>query len=348
MAKQMYRGRRKRADGPARWPLFWALVALLVVAPLLWLYLDPTPSASGAAPATIVVQPGDGWREVTERLREAGVVRRPLVFQGLVLLSGRRGDLMPGRYQVRPGAGARDVINALTSEEGQARITVPEGWRVEQIGERMVERGLATPQEWRAALEDPPDIPLLRARPPGAGLNGYLYPDTYRFTEGDAARQFVRLATQNLEERLTPALRDGFRRQDLSVHEALTLASIVEREARLDAERPVIASVFLNRLEADMRLQADPTTQYAVGQQGEWWKRRLTGDDLRDPSPYNTYTNRGLPPGPIASPGIASIEAVARPAQTEYLYFVARGDGGHAFARTLDEHNENVSRYLGR
>ncbi|MDQ3854761.1 MAG: endolytic transglycosylase MltG [Chloroflexota bacterium] len=347
MARNMYPGRADPRPRPAaNWRAFWLLVGALVAAIGLWLYLDPTPGADGSPASTIVIREGDGWTEATARLASAGIVRRPLVFKGIVLLSGARSSLLPGRYSLRRGMSARDLIAALSDPTNQANVVVPEGWRLEQIGERLVAQGLATSGEWRQAVAHPPKLGLLNAIPPGRGLEGYLYPDTYRFTEANAAQQMVQEATKNLDERLTPAIRDGMRAEGLTVHEGLTLASIVEREAQVPSERPLIASVFLNRLRTGMPLQADPTVQYAVGKSGNWWKQRLTASDLRTPSPYNTYEHKGLPPGPIACPGIAAIRAVASPARTRYLYFVARGDGTHAFAVTLEEHNENVRRYL--
>ncbi len=351
MSRNLYRQpARTRQRSTGNWPVFWAVMAVLAAAPFLYLYFDPTPPSDTSA-ATVVVREGDGWNEATEQLEQKGLVRRPLSFKAIVLLSGARARLMPGRYSLRPGTSSRDIIAALTGSEAQSSITIPEGYRLEQIGEKLVEQGLATRQEWESALRTPPESPLLAARPDSAGLEGYIYPDNYRFTEANAAEQLVREGVRNLEERLTPDLRAGIRSQGLTLHEGLTLASIVEREAQAPQERPIIASVFLNRLATDetqRRLQADPTVQYGVGTPGEWWKRRLSRTDLRVASPYNTYVNPGLPPSPIANPGIAAIKAVASPARTQYLYFVAKGDGSHAFAATLEEHNRNVQDYVDR
>lgn len=350
MARDLYTGlegtRPPREKG--HWGRFAVLIALLLFGLAAWFYLDPTPEADGSPRRPVVVREGEGWREAAARLHEQGIVRQPLTFQAIVLLSGERSNLRPGRYRLARGTSSRDLIAILTDPSSAATLVVPEGWRLEQMGEALAEHGAATPEQWRAALASPPASPLLRARPDGAGLEGYIYPGSYSLTADDPAAQLVREGVRNLEERLTPEIRTGFARQGLSVHEGLTVASIVEREARVARERPVIASVYLNRLDQGMRLQADPTTQYAVGEPGNWWKGGLTAGDLRDPSPYNTYVHAGLPPGPICSPGIAAIRAVAEPADTAFLYFVARGDGGHAFAETYEEHRENVRRYLGR
>lgn len=350
MARDLYRSHDPRLRKPRakNWPVFWALVALLAIVPFAWWYLDPTPSRDGSEPVAFVVREGEGWTEVTERLRQRGLIRRPLVFKAIVQLSGARSGLLPGRYQLRRGTSSRDLIGALTDKENQSSLTVPEGWRTEQIGERLVAQGLATSEQWRMALRTPPDSPVVASRPENVGLEGYIHPGTYVFTEENVAAQLITDGIRNLEKQLTPELLTKIEAQGLSAHDALTVASIVERETSLPAERPIVASVYLNRLRRGMKLQADPTTQYAVGRPGNWWKAELTREDLRNPSPYNTYVHEGLPPGPIASPGTASIEAVAQPARTRYLFFVAKGDGGHAFAVTYEEHQANVRRYLGR
>ncbi|WBL36327.1 endolytic transglycosylase MltG [Tepidiforma flava] len=190
--------------------------------------------------------------------------------------------------------------------------------------------------------------------PPGADLRGYLFPDTYIMPVGSTMDDLVAYMIRTLDERFTPELRAAAAARGLNPHQALTLASIVEREAVLPAERPLIAGVFYNRLAAGDRLGADPTVQFAVAldpasvQRYGWWKKELTIIDLENPSPYNTRLFPGLPPGPIACPGLASIEAVAYPTDTDYYYFVAdakKGDGSHVFAVTFAEHERNIALY---
>ena len=172
--------------------------------------------------------------------------------------------------------------------------------------------------------------------------------DTYRIEPETTTEEFVDRLLDQFASKIGGAVREGFQANGLDVHQAVSLAAIVEREAQVTAERPLIASVFYNRLRIGMRLQADPTVQYALGYQdseGRWWKKALTYDDLRVESAYNTYANAGLPPGPICNPGLASLQAVSAPATTDYYYFVAVGDGSHVFSRTLEEHNANVRKY---
>jgi len=350
MARDLYTTSttRGRTRSEARWGRFVVLAALVAAVAAGWLYLGPTPSGDKSAPATVVIRQGSGWDEATAALHDQGLVRRPLTFKAIVLLSGARGALLPGSYTLHKGTSSRDLIATLTDPEAGAALVIPEGWRLEQIGAALEGKKLSTPEQWNAAIGSPPASLVLRSLPASVDLEGYIYPGSYAFAGEDAAAELVRSGLRNLEQQLTPTVMNGLSKQGLTIHEGLTVASIVEREAQVPEERAVIASVYLNRLKAGMRLQADPTTQYAVGVPGAWWKIGLTKTDLSDPSPYNTYAHEGLPPGPICSPGIASIQAVAQPARTEYLYFVARGDGSHAFATTYAEHEANIRRYQGR
>jgi UPF0755 protein len=249
-------------------------------------------------------------------------------------------------------------------------VTIPEGWRLEQTADSLSAGGtldgaeylkLARDPGWQPQAgegdQEPVSVGFLDARPAGATLEGYLYPDTYqllkeRATAGDLLSRQLR----NFARTAVPAYDQAAagHSTELSLHEVVTLASIVEREAVLDEERPIIAGVYINRLENGMKLDADPTVQYAMGYQpatGQWWKTPVSLEEYSQvESPYNTYLHEGLPPGPIASPGIESIRAVLYPAQHDYLYFVALPDGSgrHAFSHTYDEHVENVRRYQGQ
>jgi UPF0755 protein len=231
-------------------------------------------------------------------------------------------------------------------------VTVPEGLRSEEVALVMERGGIVKAEDFRRALaSEAYDFAFLAERPPGAGLEGYLFPATYGFSRGVPAEEVVRRMLAAFDAQVTPELRQAIQASGLTLHEAVTLASIVEREAVRPEERPLIAGVFLNRLRLGMPLGADPTVQYALAndpasvERFGFWKQGLTTEDLQVDSPYNTYVNGGLPPGPIANPGLASLEAVAHPAQTSYLYFVARQDGSHVFAETLEEHLRNVEEY---
>jgi UPF0755 protein len=243
-------------------------------------------------------------------------------------------------------------------------VAVRPGWRLEQTADTLTQAGVADGDEYRRAAlsadlsgltaEDRRRYTFLQFLPAGQSLEGYLYPDSYQLPrDGATAADLLQRQLDEFGERVMPAYWEAIAQGTtaLDLHSVLTLASIVEREAVLDEERPQIAGVYLNRLALGMRLEADPTVQYAMGFQpasGQWWKTPVFLEEYGQVIiPYNTYLNAGLPPGPIAAPRLASIQAVLEPAEHDYLYFVAEpgGTGRHVFARTFEEHLENVQRY---
>jgi UPF0755 protein len=231
--------------------------------------------------------------------------------------------------------------------------TIPEGWRSEQIADRLQETGFASRDEFLSAVAAPPSVPVLDmlGTTPPPRLEGYLFPETYEVPQKVPGSRAAELMLRMFSQRVGDAVRSGSEAK-LSPQQIIILASIVEREAKVPSERATIASVYLNRMAQDMPLQADPTVQYAVATRDgpaaatyNYW-RDLAPSDLEVSSPYNTYVKVGLPPAPICNPGEASIRAVLQPARTDYLYFVATTDhtGSHLFARTLEEHNANVAK----
>lgn len=319
-------------------------------------------------PIRFEVEPGAPARAIGQRLQEAGLIGDDLLFEAYVRVNGLDANLSAGAFVLSPAMSMVEIVEQLQHAESAAvTITIPEGWRVEQIADYLIAGDIfaANAAEGdayrRRALAgdltglDAGRYAFLQERPAGASLEGYLFPDTYEVPAELAvandllARQLDNFAAQVLP-RYERALAAG--ETDLSLYEVLTLASIVEREAVVAAERPRIASVYLNRLAADMRLEADPTVQYALGYQpatNQWWKTPVFLEEYNTvDSPYNTYLYPGLPPGPICNPGLSSIEAVLQPEQHDYLYFVAVPDetGRHVFAQTWEEHTENVRRYL--
>jgi UPF0755 protein len=302
----------------------------------------------------VKVQQGESPNAIGDKLERAGVIRSAQHFGVLAGLMGVEADLQAGEYELTRGMPTAVVIDRLRQNVllPQFVLTVPEGWRWEQVAEHLERKGIASAADFEAALNATDyNAPFLQGRPPGSTLEGYLFPDTYFFTVKATAHDIVQRMLTTFDEKFPPDLRAKAQEQGLSLHQAVTLASIVEREAVVPSERPIIAGVYLNRLKEEMLLQADPTTQYALASDPAsvakygWWKRDVLEDDLKIKHPYNTYVNRGLPPGPIASPGAASLRAVVQPEQTDYLFFVAKPDGSHAFAKTLDEHNRNVRQY---
>lgn len=252
------------------------------------------------------------------------------------------------RRDLRPKAGIYEFDGAMSPLEVLARlgrgesvllqITVREGLDRFAVSKLMAEAELGSEKEWLELTADPSLVEDIA--PEATSLEGYLFPDTYRFSPGTAPKVIVEEMVKNFRKQFGGEL--AYIDTGLTVHETVTLASIVETEAQLDAERPLIASVYRNRLRKKMLLQADPTVIYAMKLAGTW-HGNIRKDDLRMSSPYNTYARPGLPPGPIASAGLASLRAAANPAESEMLYFVAKNDGSHLFSKTLDEHNRNVN-----
>ena len=276
----------------------------------------------------------------------------------LASLLGLQNRLAAGAYLLTPGASLTSIIERLTVGEAvpTVRVVFPEGLRIEEMAAIAEEAGFGLAEDFILAAREA-DLPAAFATglPEGVGHEGYLFPDTYIVPLGATAGDLVALMLETLHLRFSAELRVAAAARGLTLHEVLTLASIIEREVAVPAERPLVAGVFFNRLAAFDILGADPTVQYAVAEDPAsvaefgWWKpgSEITLADLANPSPYNTRLYAGLPPGPIASPGLASIEAVIYPAETNYYYYVAdtiAADGSHAFAVTYAQHLANIAR----
>ncbi|MGE3269312.1 MAG: endolytic transglycosylase MltG [Chloroflexota bacterium] len=305
---------------------------------------------------TFTVQPGQSAVEIGERLHDLGLIRSPLTFRTIVESRGVGEKIESGDYELSPSMTTGEIVAVLSHGASRSGIivTIPEGWRAEQAAQKVETAGIGRADDVLGLIGAGASagLPFSEPPPPGASLEGYLFPETYEVAKGAPPRTLVEMMARQFDKAVSPALRQRFQNRGLTLHQAVTLASIVEREAAIPAEQPIIASVYLNRIKRNMPLQADPTVQFAVASANlreaigfGFWKPELTRDDLRNPSPYNTYVQRGLPPGPICSPGLSALEAVANPAETEYLFFVAKGDGSHVFARTDTEHAANVNRY---
>ena len=292
----------------------------------------------------VEVRRGASTASILRKLRGQGVLRDDFVPL-LYVKAMRRGEsLKAGIYQFKGESSPLQVIDKLVRGDVLLKsITVREGLDRFSIGELLSAERFGSAVEWRKLTGAPSLIEDLD--PKADSLEGYLFPDTYRLSPGTRPEVVVKLMVDNFRTHFGDQL--ALISNGLDLHQTVTLASIVETEARLAQERSMIASVYLNRLRKNMLLQADPTVIYAMKLKGTW-KGNIRRVDLQMNSPYNTYRSRGLPPGPIANPGLASLRAAAFPADTDYLYFVSRNDGSHVFARTLDEHNRNVVTYQKR
>jgi UPF0755 protein len=309
------------------------------------------PIVASGSPVIVTVRPGESAKTIGAALEQQGVIRSKRLFEIMVGLTGVQNSLEAGDYEFDPGTPVIEAVHRIAQGKTASRdVVIPEGRRVEEVGDILEKAGVVSKQTFIAALVksqyNEPFLQQVRA----SSLEGFVFPAKYEFHRGAKPEEVVDALLQAFQTNIADKVQlEG---QDLTLEQVVTLASIVEREAQTPSERPIIASVFLNRLKAGIPLQADPTVQYAVAsndaasvQQYTYWKKELTVDDLKIDSPYNTYIHDGLPPGPIANPGLASIQAVVRPASTNYLFFEARGDGTHVFAETLEEHLRNVEKY---
>jgi len=291
----------------------------------------------------VEVPAGAGSRAIGDRLVEAGVVRDALSFRMALLLSGKGRRLQAGDYRFDRAMTTMEVIDKIARGDVYViAITFPEGLTISDMAKIFEAHELGPAASFVAAARDP--SPIKAIDPAARDLEGYLFPETYRVRRHTDAAQLVRMMTARFEQVFTPDLRQAAEERKLTVRQAATLASIVEKESSRPEERPLVAAVYLNRLRLGMALQCDPTVIYALERAGKY-TGNLRRDDLAFDSPYNTYRYPGLPPGPIASPGQASLEAAVHPASVDFLYFVSRNDGSHEFARTLDEHNRNVQKW---
>src|SRR5712691_3214688 len=315
------------------------VVAAGVAAVGAWQVLVPAPAVLEGS-RRVDIPANEGLLEIARRLEEAEVIRNRMAFVALAALRGNARHLQAGEYDIPRDASALRVLQLL--ESGRVvhhPVLLPEGGSVFELARILESERLAAAADVIRLAHDRAFLRTLNIE--ASSLEGYLFPDTYLFVRGLTTEEILARMVQRLRAKITPEMLDRARARGLDLHGLLTLASIVEREAVVRGEMPLIAAVFWNRLRLDMPLQADPTVQYALGKD----RQALTRADLLADDPYNTYRRPGLPPGPIASPGLAAIEAALRPAAVRYLYFVARDDRRHHFSTTVAEHNAAVARY---
>jgi len=323
----------------------FVLIVLVVGAAGGWVYLRlGEPYRGYDAPEQFVEIPaGAGSRAIGDRLVNAGIVRDALSFRVSLYLSGKGRHLQAGEYRFDRPMKPVEVIDKIARGDVYViNITFPEGLTIAEMGKIFESRGLGPASAFVAAGHDP--APVKTLDPAARDLEGYLFPETYLLPRRTDAAQLAKMMTDRFEHVFSSELRQAAQARGLTVRQAVTLASIVEKEASRPEERPLVAAVYENRLRIGMALQCDPTVIYALDRVGKY-TGNLRREDLTFDSPYNTYRYPGLPPGPIASPGRASLEAAVHPAQVDFLYFVSRNDGTHEFARTLEEHNRNVQKW---
>ena len=320
------------------------VLALLVVGGMLYTVqlLGPVTGNKGAPLVLVTIPPGRNAHQIGVILARKHLVRSPLSFVFASRMDGLSGKMHAGRYELSPAMPPRQIAAQLAlGETAQGVVTVPEGYTVHQIARLLAKHHLADEAQFLTlAQTGGHSFHAGHWTPPDDNLEGYLFPDTYTVPKGSSAHDIIQIMLDNFARRVVTPYGKEAESAPGGLPAAVTLASLVEREAEVDADRPLIAAVYQNRLKLGMRLQCDATVQYGLPEH----KARLFYSDLRVDSPYNTYRHAGLPPTPIANPGLASIEAALHPAPVRYLYYVAGPGGRHIFSTTLAQHNQAVAR----
>ncbi len=318
---------------------FWGLLAIIWIIVGLLYFQASRPLSEDTQLQVFEVESGMTLKRVAQELSRQNLIRSASAFQAIALIQDKQKLIMVGEYHVSPSMLPVEILQRITSGKTVLHpVTIPEGYRITEIADLLEERGLANKEIF---LQQAKNVKLFEGIPTDS-LEGYLFPETYHFGKFTPEATIVKKMIGTFKER---ALKQKFLKRagemGFSYHEIITLASLIEKETGKDSERKQISSVFHNRLKRNMRLQTDPTVIYAIDNfDGNIRKR-----DLKIDSPYNTYRYKGLPPGPIASPGLKSIIAALYPANTSNLYFVSRQDGSHQFSATLNEHNRAVQKY---
>ena len=308
-----------------------------------WNWATKPYSASGPS-QLLTIAPGTTPVQLADELQQRQLIRSAWAFRYLIRLRQSDFKIFAGDYTVSPAMPPAEILKQiLADQQATVRVTIPEGFTTGQIIDLFVQKGIGTKAEFTKVItQDKFAYVFLKGAPPGLHrLEGYLSPNTY-FVDRDAApHAVIDMLLEQFNKELTPSVQKQLAAMKLTVPQWVTLASMVEKEAEKPTDRPLIASVFLNRLKINMPLQSCATIQFLLGTP----KPVLYDKDLQIPSPYNTYLHKGLPPGPISNPGEASLQAILHPAKTNYLYFVAKKDGYHAFAATYAEHLKNIKLY---
>lgn len=313
-----------------RLPVTVIILIVLIGGFFLWWTNGTSPAdAKDLAKQTFIIKKGEGVRNIANNLKEGGLIKDPVVFFLLVKQMGIEKNIQAGSYTLSPSQNARDIAKSLTVGTQDIWITIPEGKRAEEIADILSVNLSSYDESWLAQLVE---------------NEGYLFPDTYLFPKEATVDMVISTMRNTFDQRFTQVNNST----NLSKEELVILASMIEREAKHEEDRPLVSSVMHNRLGLSMALQIDATVQYALGfslSQKTWWKNELTLDDLKINSPYNTYENVGLPPTPISNPGLSVLKAAANPTDTEYLYYISDKNGINHYAKTIEQHNTNIKKY---
>ncbi len=312
--------------------LLLLFLILIVVSGGFWFYKNSQPVSGKEAYDYFLINKGSGASQIGKKLESEGFIKSALAFKLYLQFTGQTGKLQPGEFRLTPSYSLFQTVEALFDGPVEIWVTIPEGLRREEVASKFA---LTLDKDSKFIDEF-----LVSSK----GQEGYLFPDTYLFPKEASASAIVKRMVSTFNAKTSGFEPKG---SGLTLAETVTVASLLERETKTDAERPMVAGIILNRLNAGMPLQIDASVQYAVGTSKNWWPI-LTRDDLTVNSPYNIYKFAGLPPGPIASPGLSSLKAAFSPTENDYWYYIHDTDGKIHYAKTLQEHNSNISKYLGK
>lgn len=326
-----------------------AVIAVFIVCAAFYVLFGTGTSKGEGGNISVEVAAGMTTAEIADTLKDKGVINSTAGFRLLAKVGGYETDFKEGVYYFKSNMRVGSVLQDLVTgpQNAVVRITVPEGFTVEDIAELMDREGLVNKEDFCAAAKDfaPYDYMKEALERPDIkyAAEGFLFPDTYDFDRGYTARQIMQIMADNFDRRVNEEMRARAKEENLSVFELVTMASLVEKEAKFAEDRPIIANVFFKRLAQGMMLQSDATIQYALDEH----KEEFSIEDTKHNSPYNTYQHTGLTPGPIGNPGLDSINAVLHPADTDYLYFVADSEGHNHYSTTYDEHLQTIKEVYG-
>lgn len=322
-------------------------IAIIVLITWVSLYYMLTPlSRNPKSPVILIrVRIGASQREIGELLKKKHIIRSAAGFVLASRVAGVRGHMVAGSYEVSSSMSPKEIaIEIAMGRTSNEYVTIPEGYTIRQIAARLAGRHMADEAKFvKMATTQGRQFVTNKFRAPNNNLEGYLFPDTYRIPKGTSENQIIAMMLDNFRNKVMPLGSDVFAKYPDKLDHVIILASLVEREAEVPKDRKLIAAVLENRLRDGMKLQCDATIEYALPEH----KNRLYYKDLKYPSPYNTYLYAGLPPTPIANPGLASIKAALEPAKVNYLYYVAKSDGSHVFNVTYEEHKKAIAKFRG-
>lgn len=336
-----------------RWVIFFiSLLVLLIIflvgsSLYIWYEIYMPADKANNQQSSFTVEKGESVKEVATKLRSENFIRSQFWFKIYVWLEKQSTNLQAGEYALSPSFSVPQILQIITGGKvipNEIQLTFPEGFTTQQIKERLLQSSVNSALSLGEETVDTFQVQykFLSEIPSANSLEGFLFPDTYRFKKDVSKDEIVKKFLDNFDKRLTPSMREEISRQKKTIYQIVTLASIVQQEAISEEEMPMIASIFWNRLSLGMPLESDATVNYATGKK----VRQASADDIKIQSPYNTYLYTGLPPTPICNPGSAAIKAAIYPAQTEHLYFLHPLNSPAVYSKTLEEHNRNKAKYL--